>query len=47
MVSILTDCPHREKLGWLEPGLKRGFLEGRAVIYNQKTALVLDILDLF
>jgi hypothetical protein len=30
----------------LEPGLRRGFLEGRAVIYNQKTALVLDILDL-
>jgi len=31
----------------LEPGLRRGFLEGRAVIYNQKTALVLDVLDLF
>lgn len=31
----------------LEPGLRRGFLEGRAVIYNQKTAVVLDILDLF
>jgi hypothetical protein len=31
----------------LEPGLKRGFLEGRAVIYNQKTAVVLDVLDLF
>jgi hypothetical protein len=31
----------------LEPGLKRGFLEGRAVIYNRKTAVVLDIFDLF
>jgi hypothetical protein len=30
----------------LEPGLKRGFLGGRAVIYNEKTAVVLDILDL-
>jgi hypothetical protein len=31
----------------LEPGLRRGFLEGRAVIYNRKTAVVLDVLDLF
>jgi hypothetical protein len=31
----------------LEPGLRRGFLEGRAVIYNAKTAVVLDIFDLF
>ena len=31
----------------LEPGLRRGFLEGHAVIYNRKTAVVLDIFDLF
>jgi alpha-L-rhamnosidase len=30
MMSILTDCPHREKLGWLE----QTHLAGTALIYN-------------
>jgi len=32
-----------KRLPPLAPGLKRGFIEGRAVIYNEKTFLVLDI----
>jgi hypothetical protein len=30
MVSVLTDCPHREKLGWLE----QSFLNGPALRYE-------------
>jgi alpha-L-rhamnosidase len=30
MMSILTDCPHREKLGWLE----QDHLMGRSLTYN-------------
>ena len=30
MQSVLTDCPHREKLGWLE----QTYLMGPAVMYN-------------
>ena len=30
MQSVLTDCPHREKLGWLE----QSHLAGSAVMYN-------------
>jgi hypothetical protein len=30
MVSILTDCPHREKLGWLE----QDHLMGPSIMYN-------------
>ena len=30
MKSIFTDCPHREKLGWLE----QTHLIGPAVLYN-------------
>ena len=32
-----------ERLAPLDPGLKRGFIEGRAVIYNEKTSVILDI----
>ncbi|MGC3957984.1 MAG: family 78 glycoside hydrolase catalytic domain [Verrucomicrobiota bacterium] len=30
MMSVLTDCPHREKLGWLE----QAYLNGPALRYN-------------
>jgi alpha-L-rhamnosidase len=30
MVSVLTDCPHREKLGWLE----QVHLMGNSLQYN-------------
>jgi alpha-L-rhamnosidase len=30
MVSVLTDCPHREKLGWLE----QTHLAGTSIMYN-------------
>ena len=32
-----------KRLPPLAPGLKRGFIEGRAVIYNEKTSVILDI----
>lgn len=32
-----------ERLEPLAPGLKRGFIEGSAVIYNEKTSVILDI----
>ena len=31
------------RLAPLAPGLKRGFIEGRAIIYREKTSVVLDI----
>lgn len=34
MVSVFTDCPHREKLGWLE----QAHLMGNAVQYNYAVA---------
>lgn len=34
MQSVITDCPHREKLGWLEVS----HLLGRAVMFNFDTA---------
>jgi hypothetical protein len=34
MVSVLTDCPHREKLGWLE----QSHLAGTALNYNWNLA---------
>jgi alpha-L-rhamnosidase len=37
MVSLFTDCPHREKLGWLE----EGHLMGSSVRYNY------DVVNLF
>ncbi|WP_069658795.1 family 78 glycoside hydrolase catalytic domain [Arcticibacter eurypsychrophilus] len=37
MMSVLTDCPHREKLGWLE----ESHLMGCSVMYNY------DIVNLF
>jgi hypothetical protein len=30
MVSVLTDCPHREKLGWLE----QTYLAGPSILFN-------------
>ena len=33
-VSILTDCPHREKLGWLE----QDHLVGPSLMYDEDTA---------
>ena len=32
-----------QRLCPLEPGLRRGFIEGRAVIYNPRTSLILDV----
>jgi hypothetical protein len=32
-----------ERLHPLEPGFRRAFIEGRAVIYNEKTSVVLDV----
>jgi len=37
MKSVLTDCPHREKLGWLE----QSYLNGPGVMYNY------DVLPLY
>jgi hypothetical protein len=37
MVSLFTDCPHREKLGWLE----QAHLMGNAIRYNY------DVLHLY
>lgn len=34
MVSVLTDCPHREKLGWLE----ESHLMGASIMYNHHVA---------
>ncbi|WP_276482440.1 glycoside hydrolase family 78 protein [Paraflavitalea pollutisoli] len=44
--SVLTDCPHREKLGWLE----QDFLMGASVKYNFETynlynKLIQDMMD--
>jgi hypothetical protein len=36
MVSVLTDCPHREKLGWLE----ETHLAATSLIYNWDLAIV-------
>ena len=36
MVSVLTDCPHREKLGWLE----QFHLNGPAIRYEFDTARI-------
>lgn len=46
MQSVLTDCPHREKLGWLE----QDYLMGSAVhynfdIYHLYRKLVYDLID--
>jgi hypothetical protein len=46
MQSVLSDCPHREKLGWLE----QTFLMGASVnynyeIYNLYRKIVLDMMD--
>ncbi len=30
MMSVMTDCPHREKLGWLE----QAYLHGPGILYN-------------
>jgi len=37
MVSVFTDCPHREKLGWLE----QAHLMGSSVCFNY------DVLNLY
>ena len=34
MMSVMTDCPHREKLGWLE----ESYLMGPSVFYNYDVA---------
>lgn len=44
--SVLTDCPHREKLGWLE----QDYLMGASVKYNYETynlynKLIQDMMD--
>jgi hypothetical protein len=46
MQSVLSDCPHREKLGWLE----QTFLMGASVnynfdIYNLYRKIVMDMMD--
>jgi hypothetical protein len=38
MVSVLTDCPHREKLGWLE----QTYLNAPTVLYNRDAAPLYD-----
>lgn len=38
MVSVLTDCPHREKLGWLE----QYHLNGPAIRYEWDTARIYE-----
>lgn len=35
------------ELSPMKPGLLRGMIEGRAVIYNSKTSVILDILSIF
>ena len=35
-MSILTDCPHREKLGWLE----QTYLNGSSIFFNYDAALL-------
>ncbi len=40
-VSILTDCPHREKLGWLE----QAHLQAAGLIYNNDIATLLQATD--
>ena len=37
-VSILTDCPHREKLGWLE----QTYLNGSSIFFNYDAALLYE-----
>ncbi len=37
MMSVLTDCPHREKLGWLE----EAYLMGPSVLFNYDVAPIL------
>jgi hypothetical protein len=34
MMTVMTDCPHREKLGWLE----QSYLNGPGVLYNYDAA---------
>jgi hypothetical protein len=46
MQSVLTDCPHREKLGWLE----QTFLMGNSINYNYDTynlyrKIIQDMMD--
>ena len=46
MASVLTDCPHREKLGWLE----QTYLIGPSIHYNYNTLelyrkIVVDMMD--
>lgn len=38
MVSVMTDCPHREKLGWLE----EDYLNGPALRYNFDMAPIMS-----
>lgn len=38
MASVLTDCPHREKLGWLE----EVYLMGSSVLYNYQIPSLLN-----
>jgi hypothetical protein len=38
MVSVLTDCPHREKLGWLE----QTHLAGTSILYNYDASALYD-----
>ncbi len=38
MVSVLTDCPHREKLGWLE----QTHLAGSSIMYNYDVQQLYD-----
>jgi len=40
-VSILTDCPHREKLGWLE----QTHLQATGLMFNDNMQQVFDALD--
>jgi alpha-L-rhamnosidase len=46
MQSVITDCPHREKLGWME----QNYLMGNSIQYNYNIQLlyrklVLDMMD--
>jgi hypothetical protein len=36
MMSVLTDCPHREKLGWLE----QSYLAGASIMYNYDVSVL-------
>lgn len=38
MASVLTDCPHREKLGWLE----EVYLMGSSILYNYQVPSLLN-----